>query len=382
MQPYSIDTNERDLDDLRQRLARTRFREELPHEDWRWGTPQPWLRNLVDHWLHRYDWRATQAELNDLPQVIGEAAGLRVHAFHVRSPHPEARPLLLCHGWPGSIVEFLDCLPALTHPTAHGGRAEDAFHVVIPSVPGFALSGPTTRPGTDVPAIAATFAALMSELGYRRFLAQGGDWGAFIVRQLGLEHPDRLIGVHVNFPWAVPPAGVEDPLAEATPHERSVLEHNERVYGADQGYYIQQATRPHTVGPALEDSPAGLASWLLEKFHTWSDTRAGLPFTVNRLLDNTMLYWLSGTATSAARLYAEAEQYGSDPQVWGRKVEAPTGVAIYPYEKTRAPRSWTERQWNLVHWSEQPRGGHFAAFEQPELFTADLRSFARSLAPG
>lgn len=255
------------------------------------------------------------------------------------------------------------------------------FHVVIPSIPGFALSGPTTRPGTDVPAIAGSFAALMSELGYQRFLAQGGDRGAFIVRQLGLEHSDRLIGVHINFPWAVPPTGVKDPLDEATPDERTVLEHNARVYGADQGYYIQQATRPHTIGPALEDSPAGLASWLLEKFYTWSDTRDGLPFTMDRLLDNTMLYWLNGTATSAARLYAESEQYGSDPRVWGRRVEVPTGVAIYPYEKTRAPRSWTERQWNLVHWSEQPRGGHFAAFEQPKLFTSDLRSFARSLTP-
>ncbi|MEU3021247.1 epoxide hydrolase family protein [Nocardiopsis alba] len=382
MRPHSIETDARDLDDLRRRLEMTRFRPELPDEGWGSGTPQPWLRDLVEHWLHRYDWRRTEAELNRMPQVVGEPAGLRVHAFHLRSPHPGATPLLLCHGWPGSIVEFLDCLPALVHPTEHGGRPEEAFHVVLPSLPGFGLSGPTTRPGVDVPAIAAAFSDLMTGLGYPRFLAQGGDWGGFVVRELGLEHPDRLIGVHTNFPWAVPPPGLEDPFAEVTPDERAVLEHNERVYGADQGYYVQQATRPHTLGPALEDSPAGLASWLLEKFHTWSDTRDGTPFTLDRLLDNTMLYWLNGTATSSARLYADSERYGSDPHVWGRRVEVPTGVAIYPHEKTRAPRSWVEHQWNPVHWSEQPRGGHFAAFEQPELFTRDLRAFSRLLSKG
>ncbi|MFW5418793.1 alpha/beta fold hydrolase [Nocardiopsis sp. CNT-189] len=381
MRAFTFDTSPEVLADLRERLARTRFRADLPGEDWDRGTPQPWLRALVEHWLHRYDWRATEAELNAIPQVIGEWAGLRVHAFHVRSPHPEATPLLLCHGWPGSVVEFLDCLPALTHPTSHGGRAEDAFHVVLPSMPGFGPSGPTAA-GADVPAIADAFAALMDGLGHRRFVAQGGDWGAFVVRQLGLEHPERLLGAHVNFPWAVPPPGVADPLGEATAEERAALERNERVYGADQGYYIQQATRPHSVGPALEDSPAGLAAWLLEKFHTWSDTRDGLPFTLDRLLDNTMLYWLTGTATSAARLYADSEWYGSDPEVWGRRVQAPTGIALYPYEKTRSPRRWAERQWNVVHWSEQPRGGHFAAFEQPELFTADLRAFARVLNGG
>ncbi|RKS08953.1 pimeloyl-ACP methyl ester carboxylesterase [Nocardiopsis sp. Huas11] len=379
MRPHTIDFSVDDLSDLRKRLARTRFRQNLPDEDWRWGVPQPWLRDLVDHWLNDYDWQATQAELNALPQVIGTAGGLHVHAFHVRSPHPEATPLLLCHGWPGSIVEFLDCLPALTDPTAHGGRAEDAFHVVLPSMPGFGLSGPTSAPGAGVAAIATAFADLMRRLGYERFVAQGGDWGAFVVRDLGLAHADRLLGAHINFPWAVPPPGVEDPLAEATPQERAVMEDNERVHGADQGYSIQQETRPHSIGPALEDSPAGLAAWLLEKFHTWADTREGLPYGVDRLLDNTMLYWLTGTATSAARLYAESVPYGADPRVWGRRVEVPTGVAVYPYEKTRAPRAWLERQWNLVHWSEQPRGGHFAAFEQPELFVGDLRSFARAL---
>ncbi|MWA16022.1 epoxide hydrolase family protein [Streptomyces sp. BA2] len=379
MQTFRITTTDDALADLRERLSRTRFRDDLPGEDWGWGTPQPWLRQLVEHWLHRYDWRRTEAELNALPQVIGDVAGLRVHAFVVRSRHVDATPLLLCHGWPGSVVEFLDCVPALTDPVAHGGRAEDAFHVVLPSMPGFGLSGPTTVAGADVAAIADAFAALMGELGYPRFLAQGGDWGAFVVRQLGLAHADRLLGVHLNFPWAVPPPGIEDPEGEATPAERAVLERNARVYGADNGYYIQQATRPHSVGPALEDSPAGLAAWLLEKFHTWSDTREGLPFTLDRLLDNTMLYWLTGTATSSARLYAKSAAYGSDARVWGRRVDVPTGIALYPREKTRAPRRWSERQWNVVHWAEQPRGGHFAAFEQPGLFTADLRDFARKL---
>lgn len=382
MERFTIEIPPRTLDDLRDRLARTRFRAELPgeaSEEWESGTPQPWLRELVEYWLHGYDWRRTEAELNAMPQVVGEFAGLRVHAFEVRSRHPGARPLLLCHGWPGSVVEFLDCLPALTDPTAHGGSAEDAFHVVLPSLPGFGLSGPTARRGVDVPSIADAFAGLMDALGYDRFLAQGGDWGGFVVRQLGLAYPERLSGVHTNFPWAVPPPGLADPLAEATAAEREALAYNERVYGADQGYYLLQATRPHTVGPALEDSPAGLAAWLLEKFHTWSDTREGPPFTRDRLLDNTMLYWLTGTATSAARLYADGERYGSDPGVWGPRVEVPTGVAVYPYEKTRAPRRWSERQWNVVHWAEPARGGHFAAFEQPELFTRDVRAFARTL---
>lgn len=379
MQTFRISTTDEALADLRERLARTRFREDLPGESWDRGTPQPWLRQLVEHWLHRYDWRRTEAELNALPQVIGDVAGLRVHAFVVRSRHEDATPLLLCHGWPGSVVEFLDCVPALTDPVAHGGRAEDAFHVVLPSMPGFGLSGPTSVAGADVVAIADAFAALMGDLGYSRFVAQGGDWGAFVVRQLGLAHADRLLGAHINFPWAGPPPGIEAPEAEATPAEREALERNTRVYGADNGYYIQQATRPHSIGAALEDSPAGLAAWLLEKFHTWSDTREGLPFTLDRLLDNTMLYWLTGTATSSARLYAESAAYGSDAQVWGRRVDVPTGVALYPREKTRAPRRWSERQWNVVHWAEQPRGGHFAAFEQPDLFTADLRDFARKL---
>ncbi|GAA2067860.1 epoxide hydrolase [Streptomyces albiaxialis] len=385
MRTFTISTPEAELADLRDRLSRTRFREERPGEDgadgddWSLGTPQPWLRRLVAHWLHRYDWRRTEAELNALPQVVGEFAGLRTHAFVVRSRHEDAVPLLLCHGWPGSVVEFLDCLPALTDPVAHGGRAEDAFHVVLPSMPGFGLSGPAPVRGAGVPAVGEAFAALMTELGHPRFLAQGGDWGAFVVRHLGLEHPGRLLGAHLNFPWAVAPPGLADPLSEATPEERETLERNERVYGADNGYYLQQATRPYSLGPALEDSPAGLAAWLLEKFHTWSDTRDGLPFTLDRLLDNTMLYWLTGTATSAARLYAESGAYGSDPGVWGRRVEVPTGIALYPREKTRAPRRWSERQWNLTHWAEQPRGGHFAAFEQPALFTADLRDFARTL---
>jgi epoxide hydrolase len=379
MRAFTITTSDEALDDLGERLARTRFRDDLPGEDWDRGTPQPWLRRLVEHWRHGYDWRRTEAELNEWPQVVGEFAGLRVHAFVIGSPHREATPLLLCHGWPGSVVEFLDCLPALTDPTAHGGRADDAFHVVLPSMPGFGLSGPTTAPGADVPAIAESFAALMQALGHARFMAQGGDWGAYVVRQLGLTHPTRLLGAHINFPWAVAPPDLEDPLADVTPREREALERNARVYGADNGYYIQQATRPHSIGPALEDSPAGLAAWLLEKFHTWSDTREGLPFTLDRLLDNTMLYWLTGTATSAARLYAESEAYGSDPRVWGRRVDVPTGIAHYPREKTRAPRSWSERQWNVVHWAEQSRGGHFAAFEQPRLFTTDLRRFARRI---
>ncbi|MFB7312559.1 epoxide hydrolase family protein [Streptomyces sp. NPDC056192] len=379
MRAFTITTSDETLVDLRERLARTRYRNDLPGEDWGWGTPQPWLRRLVEHWLHRYDWRRTEAELNALPQVIGDFAGLRVHAFAVRSRHEDATPLLLCHGWPGSVVEFLDCLPALVDPTSHGGRAEDAFHVVLPSMPGFGLSGPTVVPGVGVARIADAFAALMDDLGHPRFVAQGGDWGAFVVRQLGLEHPGRLLGVHINFPWAVAPPGLDDPQAEATPTEREALEHNARVYGADNGYYVQQATRPHSIGPALEDSPAGLAAWLLEKFHTWSDTREGLPFTLDRLLDNTMLYWLTGTATSAARLYAESEAYGSDPQVWGCRVEVPTGIALCPRENTRSPRRWSERQWNVVHWADQPRGGHFAAFEQPGLFTSDLRDFARTL---
>lgn len=379
MRSFAIQTSDAVLADLRDRLVRTRFRTDLPDEDWQWGTPQPWLRELREHWLHSYDWRATEAELNALPQTLTDAAGLRLHAFHVRSRHPQARPLLLCHGWPGSVVEFLDCLPALTDPTAHGGHAEDAFHVVLPSMPGFGLSGAATGRGVDVPAIGEAFAELMARLGYRRFVAQGGDWGAFVVRHLGLAHPERLIGAHINFPWAVAPTGLDDPLAEVTAEERSALAYNERVFGADQGYYIQQATRPHSIGPALEDSPIGLAAWLLEKFHTWSDTRDGPPFSMDRLLDNTMLYWLTGTATSAARLYAESAWYGTDPQVWDARVEVPTGIAVYPYEKTRSPRSWAQRQWRIVHWAEQPRGGHFAAFEQPALFTADLRSFARTL---
>lgn len=383
MEPFSIHVPDAVLADLDRRLASTRWPDQAPGEPWTFGIPVTEVQAAVEHWRHHYDWRAREAAMNRWPQFITEIDGEKVHLLHVRSPHAEARTMLLTHGWPGSFVEFLDVIGPLTDPVAHGGSADDAFHVVIPSIPGYAFSGPTRTEGVDVDRVADALAAVMTELGYDQFVAVGGDWGAVITRQLARRHPARLLGAHFTMLFAFPAADDTEPMGGVTDEDqRRFGEAATRIAGGT-GYMAIQSTKPQTLSFGLTDSPAGLAAWILEKFHAWSDLDEGglaATFGWDRLLDNVMAYWVTNTAGSSARLYAESARAGTAAtDQWEGRVTVPTGHAVYPFELLQTPRAWGEKRYDIVHWSQQPRGGHFAAFERPELFVADVREFGRVL---
>ena len=360
-----IEIEESTLSDLRERLARTRFAADIPDIGWRQGTPPDFLRALVDHWQHHYDWRTHEARLNKYPQLVTEVDGQQIHLLHVRSPHPDATPLVLSHGWPGSIVEFLDVIDPLTTPDDPAG----AFHLVIPSLPGYGFSGPVTAPGWHPRRIAAAFGEIMNRLGYDRYGAQGGDWGSVISANMADLHPEEVIGLHLNYLALPPPAG-EAPL-EPTPSAA-------RFAATGSGYMNVQMTKPQSIGALLEDSPAGLAAWIVEKFRDWSDCDGDVlaSFTLDQLITNVMLYWVAGTGTSAARLYWEMARAGSAALPQDR-ITVPTGVANFPAEIAATKREWAERRYDIVHWTEHERGGHFAAMEVPDLFAEDVRSFFR-----
>lgn len=363
------------LDDLRDRLARTRFADEVPGTGWEQGMPVGYLRDLVEHWRDRYDWRVHEAELNELEHFRTTIDDQPIHFVHARSAHADAFPLLLVHGWPGSVVEFLDVVPRLTAPEAHGGEASDAFHVVVPSLPGYGFSTPPTVPGWDPTRIARAFAVLMTRLGYDRYGAQGGDWGAQVATRLGALDPEHCVAIHLNMPLGERP----DERIELSAEEQADLAALAWFQREESGYAMEQGTKPQTLGASLHDSPAGLLAWIVEKFRTWSDC-GGDPeqvFTREQLLTNATLYWVTGTITSSMRLYREARLAGRDDVT--PRVEVPTGVARYPREVLRYPRAWVERRYNVTHWAEMPRGGHFAAMEQPELFVGDVRDFFGSL---
>jgi pimeloyl-ACP methyl ester carboxylesterase len=383
VQPFTIAIPDADLDDLARRLAHVRWPDQAPGQPWSFGIPVSEVEAAVAHWRDRYDWRTREAAMNRWPQHITEAEGEQVHLIHARSPHAEATPLLLTHGWPGSFVEFLDVIAPLTDPTAHGGDPSDAFHVVVPSMPGYGFSGPTRTPGFDVKRVADALADVMTQLGYDRFVAQGGDWGAIVTRHLAEAHGHRLIGAHFNMLFSFPGADDPDPMGGVTDAEQArMAAAGQRIHDGT-GYMAIQATRPQTLAYGLTDSPVGLAAWILEKFHAWSDLDDGgmaATFGWDRLLDNVMVYWLSNTAGSAARLYAESSRAGtSATDRWTGSVAVPTGHAVYPRELLQTPRSWAEARYPIVHWSEQERGGHFAAFERPVAFVDDIRAFARTL---
>jgi epoxide hydrolase len=386
VQPFRIDVPQADLDDLAARLDRTRLPEALPGSGWELGCDQDALAGFVEHWRHRYDWRAEEARINAVPQVVARCNGERVHALHRRSAATSAVPLVLLHGWPGSVVEFLDVIEPLADPVAHGGDAADACHVVVPSMPGYGFSGPTRHRGVDVHAVAEGVADLMTQLGYERFVVQGGDWGALVARRLAEAHPDRVVGHHSTMLFAMPAPGDPDAMEGVSAEDLERLQRAGERIADGTGYMAIQSTRPHSLTVAQHDSPAGLLAWILEKFHAWSDLGDGDLADVydpDRLLTNVMLYWLTGTAQSAARLYCESARAGTaatDP--WSGTVTVPTGHAVYPGELLQTPRAWAERRYPIVHWSEQPRGGHFAAFEQPGLFVDDLRTFLRVLRAG
>src|SRR5262245_38032002 len=374
---FQIRVDDSVLEDLRSRLARTRFPDQIEGTGWECGIPVDYLRELVEYWRDEYDWRVQEARLNELPHFRTRIDGQSIHFVHARSARADAFPLLLMHGWPGSIVEFLEVLPGLTDPDAHGGRGADAFHVVAPSLPGYGLSGPTCSRGWDVQRVTRAFIERMRRLGYTRYGAQGGDWGAQIATRIGSLDAEHCAAIHVNMPVAGRPEN-PGPLSE---EEKADLAAMARFQREESGYALEQATKPQTLGVALNDSPAGLLAWIVEKFRAWSDCGGDLEKSYSRdnLITNVMLYWVTETITSSARLYWESKHSGS----WEKPpdfVGVPTGVARYPKEEVlRFPRSWVEQYYNVTHWAVMPRGGHFAAMEQPALFIEDLRNFFRTV---
>ncbi len=369
--PFRIHVTDEVLADLKSRLALTRWPEKELVHDWSQGAPLSWIKDMCAYWADRYDWREREAKLNRFDQFTTNIDELEVHFIHQRSPHADARPLIITHGWPGSIVEFHKVIEPLTNPTAFGGDAADAFHVVCPSLPGFGFSGKPTTTGWGVERIAATWATLMARLGYDHYFAQGGDWGSAVTSAIGAHDPGHCDAIHITLAMGSRPRNGGEPSEQA----QRALKGAEFYATWDSGYSKQQSTRPQTLGYGLADSPSGQAAWILEKFYAWTDCD-GHPENVldrDELLDNVMLYWATNSAASSARLYWES--FGkARPSV----VTVPVGVAAYPKEIVAPVREWMGDNFpNIVHWSEQPKGGHFAAFEQPELFVADIRTCFR-----
>ena len=377
VEPFRIQVSDDALEDLRRRLRATRWPEAECVDDWSQGTPLAYVQDVCAYWAEKYDWRERERRLNALPQFRTNVDGLGIHFYHVRSKHPNALPLVMTHGWPGSVVEFQKVIAPLADPTAHGGDAADAFHVVCPSLPGYGFSDKPTVKGTGVERIADLWSALMIRLGYPRYFAQGGDWGAMVTTTIGIRDTAHCAGIHLNMPIVAPDPAT---MSNLTPAEQSALAGMAEYGEWDSGYSKQQSTRPQTLGYGLVDSPAGQAAWILEKFWKWTDCN-GHPenvLTRDELLDNIMLYWLPGTGASSARLYWESFR----PQSQGGlpNVTVPTGCSIFPKEIFRCSRRWAEKRFtDLVHWSELEKGGHFAAFEQPETFVNEIRSCFRHM---
>jgi microsomal epoxide hydrolase len=378
IRPFTIRVPDAVLADLEARLAKTRLTDPLQERGWTHGTDIAYLRELLHYWRDRFDWRAQERRLNQFEQFTTTVDGLSVHFIHRRSRHPGAMPLLITHGWPGSFAEFVKIIGPLTDPEAHGGRPEDAFHVVIPSIPGFAFSEAPRQPGFDPARIARLEAALMARLGYTRYGAQGGDWGSIISTQVALADPDRVAGLHLNMCVGAAPSGT-DPNAGLTDRERERLKARQAFQAEETGYQQIQGTKPQTLGVALNDSPAGLAAWIVEKFRTWCDCD-GNPetvFTRDELLTNITLYWVTQSAATSARIYYE-NRHAPSP-AGARRIETPTACADFPREVIWSPRRWLEARYNITRWTEMPRGGHFAALEQPALLVDDIRAFFRGL---
>jgi pimeloyl-ACP methyl ester carboxylesterase len=372
IRPFRIDVPDEVLADLRDRLARTRWPERECVDDWSQGIPLDYTRELAAYWADEYDWRQREAALNRFDQFVTEIDGLDFHFIHQRSSNPDALPLIITHGWPGSVVEFTKVIEPLT---------ED-FHVVCPSLPGYGFSGKPSLTGWGIEKIAQAWDTLMARLDYQRYGAQGGDWGAAVTTQIGRNGGNRsrsagdigsCIGIHTNMPVAFPSGGLDNPTQE----EKDALAAGEHYANWDSGYSKQQSTRPQTLGYGLADSPVGQLAWIVEKFWAWTDCD-GHPenaLTRDELLDNVMIYWVTNAATSSARLYWESFRFFGAQG----KVELPTGIARFPKEIMRPPRSWCENSYNITHWTDMPRGGHFGAFEQPELYVQDVRAFFATL---
>jgi pimeloyl-ACP methyl ester carboxylesterase len=390
LRPFRIDIPQSQLDDLKTRLANTRWPEELPGVGWSRGVPVGYLQEVADYWRTGYDWRAQEAALNQYPQYLTTIDGQNLHFLHVPSPEPEATPLLLLHGWPGGVVDFLDVIGPLSDPRSHGGDPADAFQLVIPSLPGFGFSTPLAGPGMNAARIAGILAMLMARLGYDRYGVQGYDWGAWIAPKVGQRDPERVIGVHVTALVTLPVGadGEMDSLSEVEQQRW------QRMQNFNDGYLQCNSKRPQTVGYALTDSPVGQLAWIVEKFKELTDPEEGLPedsIDRDRILTDVSIYWLTGTAASAAQIYYEemsrsgadwgdSEQDGANggpDWIAGQRGSVPTGVLVSRHDITIRP--WAERDHHIVHWTELGKGGHFLAMEAPELLVDDVQAFFRKL---
>jgi len=373
--PFKVHVPRAALEDLKNRLSDTRWPDKEPVTDWSQGVPLEKARALVAYWRDTYDWRKFETRVNAFPQYRTRIDGLGIHFIHVRSPQPNALPIILTHGWPGSFVEFMEIIGPLSEPTRLGGRAEDAFHVVVPSLPGFGFSDKPTETGWDVNRIARAWATLMQRLGYDRWVAQGGDWGAGVTHALAHQRPHGLIAAHVNWQFVFPTKLPDDP----TPAERRAIERASWFANDQSGYFREHATRPQTIGYPLADSAAGQALWVYEKFQAWTDNH-GNPedaLTIDAMLDDISLYWFTNTAASSARIYWENTRAGL-ASLSGGRIELPMAASVFPHEIFCPPKAWAEALWpNLFYWNELDKGGHFAAFEQPGLFTEEMRKACR-----
>ena len=378
IRPFNVRVSEEILDDLDDRLRRARLPDQIPGTDWSYGTDGAYLSELIDYWRTEFDWRAQEQILNELDQFTTVIDGLDLHFIHQRSSNPDAVPLILIHGWPGSIFEFMGIVGPLSDPVSYGGSMSDAFHLVIPSLPGFGFSGKPSESGWSPERMATAFADLMERLGYDRYGVQGGDWGGIIGRSLAGNYPDHVIGFHTNFVLGGPPPNT-DPWAGVSEEERTLLADRTGAFAEGSGYQEIQGTKPQSLGVGLNDSPAGLAAWIVEKFHGWSDNDGHVEeaFTRDQVLANITLYWVTETITSSARIYYEFRHAQSRSPV--SYVAVPTAGAIFPKEIYFTPRAWAEHSYNIVRWTVMPRGGHFASLEEPQLIVDDLRAFFREL---
>ena len=380
VQAFKVQVPDATLEDLQGRLARTRWPGELPGSGWDYGSNLTYVQELVEYWRTRFDWRAQEEAINAFAHFRARVDGLGIHFIHERGKGPNPLPLIITHGWPSTFVEMLKIIPLLTDPAGHGGDAADSFDVVVPSMPGYGFSDRTTRRGFNLVRVSEVLERLMTDgLGYSRFGAQGGDWGAGVTTHLGFAYPEQLVGIHVTSVLSArPELGPGAP--ELSDEEREFTQRFERWQQDEGGYGHIQSTKPQTLSYGLNDSPAGLAAWIVEKFRTWSDCDGDVErrFTKDELLANITVYWVTQTINSSTRIYYENRR---EPLSLGQgeRVRVPCAVAVFPKEICPAPRQWAERCYNVQRWTEMPRGGHFAAQEEPELLAQDLRDFFREL---
>lgn len=376
LRPFKVQIQQAPLDDLKERLARTRWPDEVANSDWDYGTNLSYLKDLTDYWRSHFNWRAQEEEINRFSHFRADIDGLGIHFIHERGKGPNSIPIIITHGWPSSFYQMLKIVPLLTDPESHGGDPADSFDVVVPSMPGYAFSDRPGKRGMTVPRISELWARLMKEgLGYQHFAAHGGDIGGGVTTRLALLHPDSVTGIHITDVRA-PYIGEGTPeLSEA---ERKFLAEEEKWEEDEGAYSALQSTKPQTLAYGLNDSPAGLAAWIVEKFRAWSDCGGDVErrFTKDELLTNLTIYWATETINSSVRLYYE-HRHNPSALKRGERVEVPTAVALFPKDISRPPREWAERAYNVQQWTEMPRGGHFASMEEPELLVEDIRAFFR-----